>query len=125
MHIGHSIYQDDFNKLHFLKKYKPKLIDIIFNDKQSLTTNFKMIKLPIQNNLLIERLLDQNDWNNQFENILNCFYVKLSTIRLEILFRIRLKAFLKQKLTKSNLDCLYSFYSQPILMDPYPFCFIE
>ena len=72
MHIGHSIYQDDFNKLHFLKKYKPKLIDIIFNDKQSLTTNFKMIKLPIQNNLLIERLLDQNDWNNQFENILNC-----------------------------------------------------
>ena len=136
MNIGQNIYHDEFNRLHFLKKFNSKLINVLISDcRQTLNIRSSLksehifvtdlkekscILLPRQHKILIEKFFEEKFNMKNFSSIVFREFVSVKT---KILLAIKLR----NKLT--NLDSCFNiktdFNSQPIMIDPYPYCFVD
>ena len=78
------------------------------------------IQLPRQNKILIETLYEQKfDMKNLFKQIFKEFIVMKTKILLMMKLRNKLAFFNSRFINKID------FNSQPILIEPYPYCFID
>lgn len=134
MNIGQNIYHDEFNRLHFLKKFNTKLINVLFSDSRqtyNFSNSFKKdhiyakdpkersyILLPSQHQILIGSLFGEKFKKPNFLKIL---FKEFVSVKTKILLVIKLRHKLSN--LNSGFNTKINFNSQPILIDPYPYIF--
>lgn len=125
--IGRSIYYDEFNKLNFLKKFKSKLVNIIFDDENSSDIKGLMC-MPKQNKVLTRMILEKNTSSSVYlrsrvGRLINNLFIKILILKLDFLLNFKFNS--KSKAPKSILDYTVDFNSQSLLIEPFPYCFVD